>query len=350
MTITTLRTALLILILFLPVSAYAQLVILQYHHIATDTPPSTSISPEGFEEHMQLLERENMVVVDLKQALQNIRDGKPLPEKAVAITFDDAYLSIYTNAYPQLKARNWPFTVFVNTRAVDERHSVVMSWDQLRDMQKNRGLIANHTQSHPYLIEPPKNRPLNDWLEEEINGAEKRLLTELGTSHKLLAYPYGEYNLDVITWLQEQGYTALGQQSGPVGADSHQQALPRYPAAGIYANPKTLRTKLYTKAFPIGAEQSVEPVLSRDHNPPALSLTLQSDDIHARQIQCYSGAEGAIPTTAQQGPQGIQIQTQARNAIKGGRDRYNCTAPSKSSPGWYYWYSQAWINPAVKNR
>src|SRR5690606_24950387 len=109
---------------------------------------------------------------------------------AVAITFDDAYLSIYTNAYPQLKARNWPFTVFVNTRAVDERHSVVMSWDQLRDMQKNRGLIANHTQSHPYLIEPPKNRQLNDWLEEEINGAEKRLQTELGTSHKLLAYPY----------------------------------------------------------------------------------------------------------------------------------------------------------------
>ncbi|QQD21672.1 polysaccharide deacetylase family protein [Oceanospirillaceae bacterium ASx5O] len=336
--------------LFLALPASAQLVILQYHHIATDTPPVTSISPAGFEEHMQLLEQENMVVVDLKDALAKIRAGVALPEKAVAITFDDAYVSIYDNAFPRLQARNWPFTVFVNTRAVDERHNVVMSWDQLRDMQNHGGLIANHTQSHPYLIEPPQNTQLADWLEMEINGAEQRLQKELGTSHKILAYPYGEYNVAVRDWLQQQGYIALGQQSGPVGASSHFQALPRYPAAGVYANPKTLRTKLYTKAFPISAEQSVEPVLSTDNNPPALTLTFSSTDLYARQIQCYSGAEGAIPTKVQQTGQGIQIDTAARGPIKAGRDRYNCTAPSKNSPGWYYWYSQAWINPAVKNR
>ena len=336
--------------LFLSCSAQAQLVILQYHHIARDTPAVTSISPEGFEEHMQLLEQENMVIVDLKSALQAIRAGKPLPEKAVAITFDDAYVSIYENAFPKLKARKWSFTLFVNTRAVDEKHSSVMSWDQIRELQKNGGLIANHTQTHPYLVEPPHNIGLTDWFDTEINGAEKRLREELGTSHKILAYPYGEYDLTLVNWLQQQGYIALGQQSGPVGASSHFQALPRYPAAGIYANPKTLRTKLYTKAFPISPEQAQNPVLNTDENPPALALSFSSSDVHARQIQCYSGAEGAIPTTTQQGPDRIQIQTQARKPIKDGRDRYNCTAPSKANPGWYYWYSQAWINTRVKNR
>ena len=168
-----------------------------------------------------------MVVVDLKDALAKIRAGVALPEKAVAITFDDAYLSIYENAFPRLQARNWPFTVFVNTKAVDERHNVVMSWDQLREMQNHGGLIANHTQSHPYLIEPPKNSQLTDWLDMEINGAEQRLQKELGSSHKMLAYPYGEYDVQVRDWLQQQGYIALGQQSGPVGANSHFQALPR---------------------------------------------------------------------------------------------------------------------------
>lgn len=339
--------ALFALICTLPASA--QLVILQYHHISDSTPAVTSISPEGFAEHLKLLADEGMVVVDLKSALHKIQNGQALPEKAVAITFDDAYSSIFDNAFPLLKQRNWPFTVFVNSKPVDEQHSNFMSWDQLREMQRHKGLIANHGVSHPYLIDVPKNKSLEEWLDSEINGAEKRLHEMLGTSHKLFAYPYGEFNLEIANWLKEQGYIGIGQQSGAVGASSNFQALPRYPASGIYANIKTLRAKLYTLAFPINAEQFVEPVLS-GNNPPELTLSFSSTDINVRTIQCYSGTEGAIPTRAERNDNVITLHIQARNAIKSGRDRYNCTAPSTAKPGWYYWYSQFWINSAVKNR
>lgn len=330
-------------------SVRAQLVILQYHHVSANTPASTSISPEGFAGHLLLLEQENMHVIDLGQALAKIRAGESLPEKSVAITFDDAYRSVYDNAYPLLKQRNWPFTVFVNTNAVDEQHGVVMDWKQLKELQDNGALIANHSAGHPYLIERPDGMTLEAWLTQEVAEPEARLQKELGTSHKLLAYPYGEFDLEIIDWLAANGYLAFGQQSGPVGPMSHPQALPRFPASGIYANVKTLKTKLYTLALPVPPTQLIEPVLAAE-NPPTLAIHFPEVDLRPRQIQCFASGEGAISTQTEADNGVVNLTTRAENPIRGGRSRYNCTAPSVRHPGWYYWYSQLWINSAVKSR
>ena len=327
----------------------AQLVILQYHHIDATTPPSTSISPEKFRQHLELLEQEGMIIVDLYDAMQQIRSGATVAEKSVAITFDDAYLSIYENAYPLLKERNWPFTVFVNTSAVDERHGRVMSWDQLREMKASGARIANHSVNHPYLTERPEGISLDTWLNDEIGFAEQRLQAEMGESQKMVAYPYGEFTLAISEWMASHGYLAFGQQSGPVGPMSHPQALPRFPAAGIYANPETLKTKLYTLAMPLSPEQLQEPWLA-NADMPALTLTFPGIDMHASQIQCFASGEGAIPTEAKAESGVIHLHTQATRPMTSGRSRYNCTAPSISQPGRFYWYSQLWVNMEVSNR
>ncbi|WP_420590337.1 polysaccharide deacetylase family protein [Bacterioplanoides sp.] len=344
-------------LLFAPLSQ--ALVILQYHHIDATTPPVTSISPEKFEQHMQLLESEGMQVVDLKSALQTLQNGGELPHKAVAITFDDAWESIYLNAFPLMKQRNWPFTIFVNTQAVDEKHKKVASWEQLAEMQEHGGTMANHSHSHPYLIEKPADLSLDQWLTKEVTGPEQRIQKKLGVSHKMLAYPYGEFDSDIANWLKVKGYIAFGQQSGPVGKHSHFQALPRFPAAGIYANPKTLKTKLKTLAFPIPPEQLIDPILA-ENNPPELTLSFVSNDLYRSQIQCFASGEGAIKTEAKakkilnpetnKKDQHISIVTQAEKPITAGRGRYNCTAASKKHKGFYYWYSQVWINTDVKKR
>lgn len=325
------------------------LVILQYHHIADDTPAITSTRIDDFLAHMQLLEKEEMQIVDLKQALAKIKNNEPLPKKAVAITFDDAYLSIYTNAWPKLKELKWPFTIFVNPLQIDNKIANMISWEQLKEMQDAGAIIANHGQTHAYLIEPHGEKDLATFLDKEINDAEKRLEEVLGTTHKIFAYPYGEFNAEIMQWLKEEGYIAIGQHSGAVGPATNFQAIPRYPAGGIYANPSTLKTKLRTLAFPISAEQFLDPVLG-DNNPPTLNLEFTLKDIHLNQIQCYSGAEGALTTDVKKDGNLIKISTSAKKPITAGRDRYNCTAPSRKNPGWYYWYSQYWINTDVNNR
>lgn len=333
-------------VLVTSLNAYS-LVILQYHHVDDHTPASTSTRPDVFKQHLQLLKDEAMQVMDLKTALHALDHQQSLPEKAVAITFDDAYISIYTQAWPLLKEAGLPFTIFVNPKQIDAKLRNMMSWQQLKELQDQGVIIANHGQTHPYLIEHQGD--LNAFLDEEINAAESRLKEQLGTSHKLFAYPYGEFNLVIAQWLKEQGYYAFGQQSGAMGEHTFRQAIPRFPAGGIYANPETLKTKLYSLAFELGEQQYLEPVLT-DNNPPKLTLTIPVEDFHPRQIQCYSGNEGELKVERTVEDQNVVISTQAKEPIKSGRDRYNCTAPSIKHKGFYYWYSQQWINPEVPNR
>lgn len=341
---TLLSQCLLTFTLLLPSWASGGLVVLQYHHVDADTPAVTSVSPEQFREHMALLESEGMTIVDLADATRRLLAGEQLPDSAVAITFDDAYRSIYTQALPELKQRGWPFTVFVSTDAVDQSFPDMMSWNELRELTEHGGRLANHTVSHAHLLEFPEGMPPEVFWENEIISAQQRLEDETGTNEKLFAYPYGEFSLRLTDWLSEHGYLAWGQQSGATGASNHAQALPRFPASGVYANPDTLRTKLHSLPFAVSADQLVNPLPER--NPPRLKLRIPLQDFNAGQLTCYSGGEKMKAKTRQE-TDILQVVLSAEKAITQRRGRYNCTAPSISQPGRFYWYSQPWLNPEL---
>lgn len=345
---TVLLTPLFAALFALPAQA---LVILQYHHVDATTPAVTSVSTDTFREHMTLLEEMNMTVVNLEDAMQQLLTGESLPERAVAITFDDAYLSVYENAWPELKKRNWSFTMFTSTDPVDKKYKDMMNWDQIREIQSGGAVIANHTRTHPYLLETPAGEDRKDWWQHEINGAEERIREETGQSTRMFAYPYGEYSLEMAAWLEDQGYIAFGQQSGAAGASSHPQIVPRFPASGVYANIETLKTKLESLAFNIQPSEVRDPVLN--NNPPELTITLTVNDFRPDQLQCYGAGVGELEIEKDiQGDddQKVEVTMQQDTAIKAGRGRYNCTAPSLSQPGRYYWYSQLWVNTDVSNR
>jgi peptidoglycan/xylan/chitin deacetylase (PgdA/CDA1 family) len=98
-------------------------VVLLYHHVSLDTPPSTSVTPERFAAHLEYLEAHDYEVWPVDRLLATVIDGEEtVPQDVVAITFDDAYESVYRNARPMLRERGWPFAVFVNTDAVDAGH------------------------------------------------------------------------------------------------------------------------------------------------------------------------------------------------------------------------------------
>ena len=332
-----------LLMFFMPAQA---LVVLQYHHVSEDTPSSTSLSPSQFIEHMQLLEDLGFEVVDLESATLALLNPKATNEydkttKQVAISFDDAYDSIFTHAHPELKRRNWPYTVFVNTQAVNQGHRGLMSWQQLQTLIDEGVTIANHSSTHAHLPSIPPAMSLEQWLEAEVLQAQKELQTRLSKVSTMFAYPYGEFTLAMLPWFEKQGILAFGQQSGPIGPLSHPQALSRFPAAGIYANPQTLKTKLLSLALPLSSSQFREPVLTTDNNPPTLTLELIPADYNPERLQCFASQQGAIDTVVTTDNQKIILTTQASKPLTGARSRYNCTVPS-SQPGRYYWYSQPW--------
>ena len=64
---------------------------------------------------------------------------------------DDAYRSFYDVAWPLLKAAKMPVTLFVSTDVVDRQAPGYMTWDQIREVQKEGVIIGGQTKSHKHL-------------------------------------------------------------------------------------------------------------------------------------------------------------------------------------------------------
>jgi poly-beta-1,6-N-acetyl-D-glucosamine N-deacetylase len=320
--------------------------VLIYHHVSNTMPASTSISPERFIAQMDYLEKHNFNVVALTELTEKLQQGAALPDKTVAITFDDSYADVYTSAYPILKKRGWPFTFFVNTHAVGSG-KLFVSWDQLRDMAKHGVTIANHTTQHDHLVRLQHNETQAAWharILADINTAQQKIATEIGSAPKLFAYPYGEYNPAAKKILKDLGYFAFTQQAGVLSAATDWQTLPRFPFGGSYTDLPGFIEKVNALPLPVksiefyGAnEQPLGDELLSAGAKPYLVLRL-SDNSLLQKVRCFASHAGAIPVAVR----GEQLWIQAPQALPAGRSKFTCTAASHQR-GRFYWFTQLWL-------
>ncbi|WP_455217801.1 polysaccharide deacetylase family protein [Kaarinaea lacus] len=324
-----------------------QAVIFMYHHFGENQYPSTNIRLEQFDAQLEYLADNNYQVWPLSRITQYIKEGKEFPGRVVAITVDDAYVSVYTEAFPRLRKRSWPFTVFVSTDGIDKKYKSYMTWEQMRDMQPHGVTFANHSASHDYLVRHSEKETLEQWKQrvtEDIQRAQRRLNEELGNAPLLFAYPYGEYNTELSTIIGNMGYVAFGQHSGPAGSGGDLLALPRFPMAEKFAAFSEFKQKLNSLAFPILKQSPWDPVFSENNNPPLLELTLGDSDARVKQLTCFVSGQGRVDIRWKNREKN-HFSVQAKSPLGAGRSRYNCTAPSPQA-GRFYWYSHLWINPS----
>lgn len=323
-----------------------QAVILMYHHFGVSKYPSTNIQLDQFEAHLEYLAQNNFQVWPLAKVVQFIKNNQAFPGRVVAITVDDAYFSVYTEAFPRLRKKNWPFTVFVATDGVDKHFKSYMSWDQMREMQKHNVTFANHSASHDYLVRLHKDESIEQWklrVSKDIQRAQSRLKSELGNAPLLFAYPYGEYNSELAKIIANMNYTAFGQQSGPAGIGGDLLVLPRFPMAEKFAVLPDFIQKVNSLAFPISNQAPWEPTLTYKNNPPLLKISLGESNARLDQLNCYVSGQGRTKITWTD-RETRTFSIQANSPLPAGRSRYNCTAPSNQN-GRFYWYSHLWINP-----
>jgi peptidoglycan/xylan/chitin deacetylase (PgdA/CDA1 family) len=324
-----------VLMLFSSVLSANSCVVLLYHHFSTNTPKSTSISPALFEQHLQYLQDNDFKVLPLETMLNALKQDN-LPDKCVVLTADDAYKSIAKNAYPLLKKYQMPLSVFVSTDAVDKKYKAMMSWQTMRDIQGDIMQFYNHTKSHTHLLGLTEKQ-----IGEEISHAQSRLNQVLNNPKKILAYAYGESNLDILKQTKKMGYIAFGQQSGVVSKTSNQQNLPRFPMAAHYAKIANFKTKINTLPMPV-KPININPVFTQ--NPPTLALNfLQPLTKHQKaNLNCF--ASGGVKMIWQENK---SVKITAKIPLTSRRSKYNCTMPS-GKKGRYYWHSIQWVNPKIK--
>lgn len=323
--------------------ASSSAVILQYHHVSDKTPRITSVTPETFKKHMNYLFENKFNVIPLVDAVEALRSKQALPERTVTITFDDAYLSIYTNAFPVLKEYGFPFTIFVTPTPVDKNYQKFLSWEQLREMAQGGATLANHTMSHGHSVERLSGETEEQWLSrfrQDLEVTEARIQEKTGQSVKMFAWTFGETTPELRAALDEMGYVGFGQQSGAAGEYSDFTRLPRFPMAGIYGV-NDFGIKVKSRALPVTTQSPDSSLISQNNLKPKLELTLAKGDYQKKQLKCYASGQGELKVTWLDKAM-TRLKTQANKPLPVGRTRYNCTAPSNSGRH-YYWYSHAWL-------
>ena len=310
--------------------------IIMYHRFGEDNLPATNIPLDVFDAHLATIKAEGWKVLPLHDLITRLKTGAEIPDKALAITIDDAFLSVYSAAFPRLKAYGYPFTIFVATQAIDQGLKAYASWEQIREMHAHGVEIGSQSHTHPHL-----HRLSPDAVRQEIATSNARFQQELGITPRYFAYPYGEYNLAVRDMLAGLGFeAAFGQASGVAHTSTHAYEYPRFAFNAHYGTVKRLKTAVEARALPVS--DITNPSMLVASNPPILGFTV-GDDVEAlEQLTCFATNMGKLEVAIK----GRRVEIRLPQAITATRSRINCTVPliehGKNS-GRFRWYGRQFL-------
>ncbi len=305
--------------------------ILMYHRFGEDDHPCTNIRLEQFEAHLEELTSGRYTVLPVPTILDALSTGAWLPPHTVGLTIDDAYLSVYEEAWPRLRAHDLPFTLFVSTKPIDEGYGAMMTWSQVRELAASPLVtIGNHTETHAHL-------PLLDETGQrmEINYASNRFRIELGQVPDLFAYPYGEFDDSALDLVSRNGFrAAFGQHSGVLGEASPIFRLPRFALNERYGAMDRFRLAINALPLPVRDVRPTSSVVTPSGNPPEMAFTVHESVGPLDALSCYRA--GARLETTVSDDRRVSVRIDAPFAE--GHTRINCTMPA--GDGRWRWHGR----------
>lgn len=180
-----------------------QVPILMYHHIGVS--PSGSryyVTPENFEAQLKLLRDWDYTTISASMLVQAITQGALLPPRPILITFDDANLDNYSNAFPIMQKYGFTGVLYVPYSYIGVPNYLSVS--QVQEMVAAGWEVGSHTMSHPsnfLALEPAAMR----W---EIVGSRQKLTELLGVPILTFAYPFGQNSNAAVDYVHFAGYIA----------------------------------------------------------------------------------------------------------------------------------------------
>tara|TARA_R110002110_G_scaffold66978_1_gene182923 strand:- start:4347 stop:5309 length:963 start_codon:yes stop_codon:yes gene_type:complete len=175
---------------------YRVLPILCYHQFRQTgaTEHRLELSAAAFEQQLKYLRDNHFITLSLDDVAAILRDEKPIPEKAVVITIDDGYRSVYDVAYPLLKKYAAKATLFLYTDFIGAGKA--LNWQQVNEMARSELIdIESHAKSHTSLARLPQDSDEASYrlrLQQEYAGSQAAFKRHSGAAPRYLSYPYGD--------------------------------------------------------------------------------------------------------------------------------------------------------------
>lgn len=168
------------------------------------------VTPDWLEQRILECKRQGINFVSIEEMLTS--------RHSVCITLDDGYHDNLTLALPLFRKLGIPFTVYVTTGFLDNRHpmwwypgqALALTTDELRTLDADPlCTIGAHTVSHPLLSTLPMEKQRN-----EITQCKYALESILGHPVLHFSYPHGDYNNDTIELCRQAGFRTAVTTSG----------------------------------------------------------------------------------------------------------------------------------------
>ncbi len=304
-------------------------VILMYHRFGEDKYPSTNITLEQFDAQLAELKKEKYNIVPLNEIVTAFRNKTKLPPRTIAITIDDAYLSILENAWPKLKAANMPFTMFVSTEPVNHKIAGYLNWQQVRTLASDPLVtIGHHAHTHDHLLYMSAEKAT-----EDIDKATEIYQKELGEIPDIFAYPFGEFSPMLENILKEKGIkAAFGQYSSAASSKSNLYGLPRFSFNEKYSKMGRFRLIVNARALPAYDILPVSTIITQ--NPPRIGFTVAENIRGLSAMGCFPSHLGEGASITRIG--GNRVEIRFDEPLPQGRSRINCTMPGPDKR--WYWF------------
>jgi poly-beta-1,6-N-acetyl-D-glucosamine N-deacetylase len=216
--------------------------ILSYHEIADNSEtldPNYAVTPEHFEEQIRWLSQSGYHFIGVGDIINYRKDKKALPKKAVLITFDDGYKSVYVNAFPIIQKYKIPVVIALVGSWLSAKESVdfdgnIIARSKFLNQHEIKTMIGSglvEIASHSYdlhrgILGNPQGNMQSAVVTRQWLGAQKhyeneqdyqqRIFKDLaknstflqdytGQKPRVIVWPYGRYNKTVRTIAQQLG-------------------------------------------------------------------------------------------------------------------------------------------------
>jgi len=175
--------------------------ILVYHRISDDPKDASdpfSVRSCVFKSHVSWLSRHYalLTATELVDRLKNHDDVKG----TAVITFDDGHESLFTHAWPILRAYSAKATFFIQAGTLG--HPLQLSKTQIIKMAEHGIEIGSHSVSHADLRHVPESEMISEL------SLSRGILSEVaGMPIVGLAYPFGRFDDRVVDCVRRAGYS-----------------------------------------------------------------------------------------------------------------------------------------------
>ena len=203
---------------------------------------------EAGETVVQYLQQQGYTTVVMSDVIAYVRQGTPLPEKPVMLTFDDGYYNNYLNAYPLLQKYQMRAVISIIVGETDKYSGLDenkenyshLTWDMINEMMQS-GLVE--IQNHTYNLHKTggnrrgvaqrRDESSEHYVETvgaDLKKAQDRIEEMTGWRPNTFTFPFGSYSRNSQVLLEELGFTAsLGVEGKPCRLSRDPACLIRIP-------------------------------------------------------------------------------------------------------------------------